>query len=379
MITVRNTASALLGVASFNAAAFNTPVLSVQSTVHNKRPAKVPRTEQRRAQVLDEAQISRVLAHVVTASSELTGGAGFTFEDRVAAQYLAALLCEGGAPGIKDRIVTRVATQQEAFGEPLDDLVIDFRGTDQSEARLSLQVKRSLVVSSTRTNTDFRAVVRQSWTTINHPGFREDTDRCGGATDFIAVGKYRTLIDLGAAARASETLAHFEQRFDRGGNASAAVKTVRKDIQILLDEVAGRPVTPGELHRFLRHFIILEFDYQHEAATGPSGAIHALAAAIVAAEADRAPFVWDRLCTLAREGAGRSAEFFRATLVRYLSPLLTLQGSRALRADIRQVDEPVDRTKQMIRRHMPFQAEVVEQRLLRHRPLAHHRPVSACP
>ncbi len=27
--------------------------------------------------------------------------------------------------------------------------------------------------------------------------------------------------------------------------------------------------------------------------------------------------------------------------------------------------------------HMPLQAEAVEQRLLRHRPLAHHRPVSA--
>jgi hypothetical protein len=30
----------------------------------------------------------------------------------------------------------------------------------------------------------------------------------------------------------------------------------------------------------------------------------------------------------------------------------------------------------MVRGHVPLQAEAVEQRFLRHRPLAHHRPVS---
>ena len=47
-------------------------------------------------------------------------------------------------------------------------------------------------------------------------------------------------------------------------------------------------------------------------------------------------------------------------------------------ANARQVDEPVDRAQQMIRRNMPLQVEAVEQRLLRHRPLAHHPTVSAC-
>jgi len=270
----------------------------------------------------------------MTTSSELTGGAGFTFEDRIAAQYLTALLCEVGAAGVSNRIVTRVATQQEAFGEPLDDLVIDFRGADDIEARLSLQVKRSLVVSAAPTNADFRSIIYQAWATVNKPNFRDEIDRCGGATDFVAVGKYRALIDLGEAARASETLAHFDRRFAKGGNASAAVKTVKKDIEALLGEGAGRKVTSAELHRFLRHFVLIEFDYLHESATDPSVAISALASVIHPAQAELAPLVWDRLCALAREGAGRSAEFFRTTLVRLLSPVVTLRGSRLLRADI---------------------------------------------
>ena len=45
-------------------------------------------------------------------------------------------------------------------------------------------------------------------------------------------------------------------------------------------------------------------------------------------------------------------------------------------ADVPQIDEPVDRAQQMIRRDMVLKAEAVEQRLLHHRPLTHHRPVS---
>ncbi|MER9128087.1 hypothetical protein NKH81_34840 [Mesorhizobium sp. M0959] len=42
-------------------------------------------------------------------------------------------------------------------------------------------------------------------------------------------------------------------------------------------------------------------------------------------------------------------------------------------ADAGQIDEVVDRSEQVIRRHMPLQAEAVEQLLLHHTLLAHHR------
>jgi hypothetical protein len=37
----------------------------------------------------------------------------------------------------------------------------------------------------------------------------------------------------------------------------------------------------------------------------------------------------------------------------------------------------LEKAKQVIRRHVPLEAELVKQRLLRHRPLTHHQPVSA--
>jgi len=55
---------------------------------------------------------------------------------------------------------------------------------------------------------------------------------------------------------------------------------------------------------------------------------------------------------------------------------LAVEGTQML-ADAGQIHEPVNRPQQVIRGNMPLQTEAVEQRLLRHRPLAHHRPVSA--
>lgn len=102
-------------------------------------------------------------------SSELTGGAGFTFEDAVAAYYLAALVNGTTASGLLPRVVHRVALQQASFGEPLDDVIVDaVSASDNSVVRLSLQVKRALTISSAASNTDFREVIQRSWVPAGH-------------------------------------------------------------------------------------------------------------------------------------------------------------------------------------------------------------------
>ena len=57
-------------------------------------------------------------------STELRGGAGFTFEDMVVAYSLVALLREEGAAG-QNGIVTSVAVQQVP-DHPMDDVVVEF-------------------------------------------------------------------------------------------------------------------------------------------------------------------------------------------------------------------------------------------------------------
>ena len=163
-------------------------------------------------------------------SSELAGGEGFTFEGDAAAFYLAALLAEGYAPGIDDRMVVRISVQQRDFGEPLDDLIVDFEGPTGDPARLSLQVKRSLTISKANTNEDFCDIIRDSWATLGKSDFRRGVDRYGAAVGTITPSKERALKTLCDLARESLTPEHFDARFSEGGNAGPAEKDVKADI-----------------------------------------------------------------------------------------------------------------------------------------------------
>lgn len=150
-------------------------------------------------------------------SPELAGGAGFTFEGDVAAFYMSALLANTYAPGIENRTVRMVSVQQRDFKEPLDDVIVDFEEIDNVGARLSLQVKRSLTISSAKSNTDFRDIMRDCWATFHAETFRVGNDRFGAAVgEVTSVSKARNLLMLCEWARESATSEHFEQRFGQG-------------------------------------------------------------------------------------------------------------------------------------------------------------------
>jgi hypothetical protein len=269
-----------------------------------------------------------------TQSSELAGGSGFTFGDAVSAYYLAALLGEGYAPGIEHRTVCRVALEQREFEEPLDDVIVDFQDGAGNLARLSLQVKRALTISAAKTNTDFREIIRDSWATYQKPDFRKRTDRFGVAVGHIAKEKARSLTALCEFARASDTLAQFKARFAKRGSAGAAVKKIKTDIAALLRAAKGHPSSDAEMHEFLAHFVLLEFDFLHEGASDPPAVMTRLRDCLAADHATQSPVLWSNLRQLARDGAGKSAGFERSRLVHDLLPVVRLRAAASLRADL---------------------------------------------
>jgi hypothetical protein len=267
-------------------------------------------------------------------SPELTGGEGFTFEGDVAAFYLTALLAEAYAPGIDDRIVVHVSVQQRDFGEPLDDVIVDFEGAAKNPARLSLQVKRSLTISRAKTNTDFRDIIRDSWATLKKSGFRINADRYGAAVGTVTPAKERALRTLCDWARESLTADHFDARFVKNGSASAELKAVKNDVVSLLKEVKGTPCTSEEVHQFLAHFVLIQFDFLREGAIDSPDAINRIRDCLAPKDAAKAPLVWSRVIQLARASAGKSGQFDRARLVRAISPVARLRGATSYRLDL---------------------------------------------
>lgn len=268
-------------------------------------------------------------------SSELAGGSGFTFEDAVAAYYLAALLAEAYAPGIPDHTVVRVAVQQRHFKQPLDDLIVDFRNISGGMARMSLQVKRALTISAAKSNSDFRDVIRDSWKTYLDPAFRPAIDHYGAAVGDIAKAKARDLTYLCELARASTTVDHFRARFSKGGNASTAVKAIKRDISALIQESKGSSTSSDdEIHGFLANFVLVQFDFLHEGATGPTVAMTLLRECLQPGNVGDVPLLWSTLRTIARDSAGKSAEFDRQRLVRELAAVVRLRAAASLRPDL---------------------------------------------
>ncbi len=270
-------------------------------------------------------------------SPELAGGAGFTFEDAVGAFYLTALLEEGYAPGIESRIVCRVTLQQRNFGEPLDDVIVDFHDSSNQEARLSLQVKSGLTVSAAKSNTDFREIIRDCWLTYQKPEFRKNADRYGAAVGSIAKDKARALRSLCEFARESVTTSHFEARFAKGGNASVSLKALRKDIIKLLTAAKTSGPSEQEVHEFLAHFVLIEFDFLHSGAAHPAEAMNRLRECLVTDQAGQAPLFWMTLCRMVRESAGKSGEYDRIRLVREISRVVHLRGALSLRDDFEKI------------------------------------------
>ncbi|MCK7632242.1 hypothetical protein M0D73_20710 [Shewanella putrefaciens] len=272
-------------------------------------------------------------------SPELAGGEGFTFEGDVAAFYLCALLAEAHAPGIDDRTVIGVSVQQRDFGEPLDDVIVDFEDSSKAPARLSLQVKRSLTISSAKSNNDFRDIIRDSWATLKKFDFRLKTDRYGAAVGTIAPTKERELKNLCDWARESQTASHFDARFVSGGIASVDIKLVKDDVEALLKEANGAPCTSEEVHNFLAHFVLIQFDFLREGATDSSIAINLIRDSLASNDATKAPIVWSKVVQLARASAGKAGQFDRARLVHLLSPVARLRGSTSLRLDLDKLTE----------------------------------------
>src|SRR5258707_12671196 len=129
----------------------------------------------------------------MTTSPLLTGGAGFDFEDGVAAVYLSGLLLESGVFGLGQYTVSRVALQRASSGAPLDDVIVSGADPAGESATLHLQVKSTLHVGDGPTNTDFRDIVTKAWATVRGGGFKANRDRVGAAVGSISQARLKAV------------------------------------------------------------------------------------------------------------------------------------------------------------------------------------------
>ena len=266
-------------------------------------------------------------SHTETSSStELTGGAGFTYEDSVVGYFLAALLRAEPATSVAG-VVIRIAVQQRSAGQPLDDVVVDTRDAG-GERRLSLQVKRSLTISRAASNGDFRQIVADCLATRAEPTFRVGRDAYGFVAQTVAVSPLRSLRRVVELAKASTNAAEFVQRFENHGATSKNQRKLRIELRALVAE------TDESEWDFYRHFVVPDL-----AGLEPGGALtkmigSSLDAVLAVSQAGLGAGLFAALCREARVGAGVGKVWTRAALLHDLTPSFRLRGIPAFADDL---------------------------------------------
>ena len=260
-------------------------------------------------------------------SPELTGGAGFTFEDTVVAYYLAALLRQEQAAG-QEGIVTRVAVQQAGHGHPMDDVIVEFNH-DDTRRRLSLQVKREIRISAAASNTDFRQIMAGAVATRTTPDFQPDLDVYGFVVEHVAMDPFRVFTRLIERAKGSPTGEDFVRRFDEGGAAGGKERSLRDDLLALTEAES-----PEDEAAFYRQFVAFKLDGLMDGGDRRAEIVNRLQELVISDEDGQDLLLFDRLCHIAREGAGTARTWTRQTLLSQLRGTVRLRVIPNYRADV---------------------------------------------
>ncbi|RUI17003.1 hypothetical protein [Pseudomonas aeruginosa] len=258
-------------------------------------------------------------------STELTGGAGFVYESHVAAYFMSALLAETVRPPLQSQIKS-VRLQQAALGAPLDDIIIELDTPVTMKAHF--QVKRSLTISSAKTNKDFKEIVKNSWKTYIASKKDACNDIYGALTDEVATHSLRNVQTVCETARSSENCEAF---WALEAGASEKFKEFIEVLRRILGE-AQIQATPLDLYDFLKGFYIESLRIMIPGSPLATAAINELKTVLQAEH--RATDLWESLKGIAREGAGQAATYNKRSLQQKLI-LFSLK------------DEPIQQSAQM--------------------------------
>jgi len=268
----------------------------------------------------------------MTTSPLLTGGAGFDFEDSVAAVYLTALLLESGVLGLGQYTVSQVALQRAASEAPLDDLIVTGSNAHGEYGTLHLQVKSTLHIGDGTSNTDFRDVLNKAWSTFQSTSFRVARDRVGAAVGSISQARFRAVRRLQELAFNSATSEDFWSRFDSVTNEDT--RTVRTAFVTVLRQIDPIGTNDQRLWRFFQHFTILQFDLHSNDGKDYFYAVEQLKLALKPVAVARAADLWRKLIDVARDVGDAGGSVDRPSLLHRLSPEFLLEAGRSSKADL---------------------------------------------
>lgn len=187
-----------------------------------------------------------------------TGGGGGSFERRIQAVFLLALLVDGVSP-ILNMPVERVAFQAQHLGYAVDDMAV----FSASGVKLFCQMKHSLSV--TVKDATFQEVMRAAWSDFCAETFSKERDKIALFTGFIAKDSIDALRYLHDQAVAAADTNDFFSRMEQAQFTSQAAREKLEIIRLSLQQAnGGAAISQQTLWQFCKCFLLAIFDLDYE-------------------------------------------------------------------------------------------------------------------
>ncbi|MGO8082293.1 hypothetical protein [Rhizobium leguminosarum] len=221
------------------------------------------------------------------------GGAGTYIEGELGAFYLLQMLAGSEARGLPNTRIERIQFQGVDEGYALDDLIVHGL-SDRGSSLLEIQSKRTITFAPK--DSIFQSVCEQI---VRSAPTNKPTDRHVFAvatqrTSFAISGPYQDVLEW---ARVAKTGAQLFERLALKGVASDAMRSFARTFRANL---VAKGVTDDDeaIWNIIRHFLILEFDFESGA---PQARAHALTIAtqvLAPEDVPRAEALWSSLIEL---------------------------------------------------------------------------------
>lgn len=229
----------------------------------------------------------------------VTGGAGFSFEDAVAASFMTHMLSASRYLGADFGSITCIEFQVRDRGWLLDDLLIHF-GSPVGPRHLALSLKSDRQVTRNGFPPDFVQTVWEQWLGTPSGTFQEDRDVLALAVGDLA-GNIKSAWDQMLGEALATDPGRLARRFRSGGHSSRLKRALFRSLRCPSDlKRSGASDAPAAA-RLLAHIRLMHFDFQATPSHDLARAL-SLCQSIVESEAPtNAAGLWERLIGIAAE------------------------------------------------------------------------------
>lgn len=188
-----------------------------------------------------------------------TGGRGGSFERRVQAVRLLAMLLGIPCPGVRDNFaIASLLFQGRVLEHNTDDLVVfTFRPGTGQKSRHNLQMKRSLRATANET---FIEAVGLAWLDFKRPAFNRGMDENLIVYDATSATHMRGAVEVVNLAKYTLTADSWVTKVQAEGFSNTANRTAFEAIKTSVEQYSDQTLALDELFQFVVHLSFLSHD-----------------------------------------------------------------------------------------------------------------------